>query len=161
MKTPERFDKAINSLVRAFLDETLAKGWCTACAVGNIIASSYNQALDKNYLWGSVDCDGIPNDRWGNVFCTDERGQQWRSLTSDVLTLVFKTGYSIEELAKIEFAFETNTELPGYKYDQYSPTEIMEDQYKGLMAVLDVLCEIDNIDLSTKKEYKKMFEYSN
>ena len=40
MKHSERFNKAISALVKGYIGETLAKGHCCGCAVGNIVAYS-------------------------------------------------------------------------------------------------------------------------
>jgi hypothetical protein len=57
------------------------------------------------------------------------------------------TGYSVKDLAKIEFAFETAQK--GNTEDDW--------MFNGLMAVIDVLAEIHNIDLITVKEAKELF----
>lgn len=159
MKTPERFDNAIKALVQAFFDETLAKGNCAACAVGNMVASAWGQKVGSDLR--EVACGPINNSSWNNLFTTSD-GVQFKGLSfinsdDDGELAIYPTGYSAEELAKVEYAFETNTSLEWRHYRVSHKSEIMEDQFKGLMAVVDVLCEIDNID---PVPYKKMFEYT-
>lgn len=138
MKTSKRFNNAISKLVTAFFNDKLEKGICTACAVGNI-------------------CNGASY--WVSAFYTvlghqTINPENYKELTKETID---KTGYSWEELAKVEKAFECNTKIHGNSYYKFTKKQIAEDQYKGLMAVVDVLCEIENID---PKEYKDMFSYS-
>jgi hypothetical protein len=139
MKTPERFNKALKTLVQAFFNDTLAKGNCTQCAVGNM-------------------CGGRSD--WSLVFITPSHGTQriyedWYD--GNAKNVIDKTGYTWEELARIEFSFEKNTKINGREYDNFSKQEIMEDQYRGLMAVVEVLCEIEGLDCTP---YKEAFAYN-
>ena len=70
---------------------------------------------------------------------------------------LIKTGYSPAEILLIENAFETNTQLFAEDKD-CSHSEILQDQFNGLMAVVDVLLELDNIQAPESKEY---FKYTN
>ena len=56
------------------------------------------------------------------------------------------TGYSWKEMAMVEYVFETNTQILFEDYHDFSEKEIMEDQFKGLMAVMDVLIELDRVE---------------
>lgn len=152
----ERFEKSYNSLVRAFFEGTLAKGTCTACACGNIIFDAignsgtphnlareieFNQS-DNNYvgfddvrartsialsLWASK-----REPRYGGYYVFDQYAY-----------VVNEAGYTGAEFAKIENAFEGNTRIAYYQYNLHNEQEILEDQYKGLCAVVDVLIELD------------------
>lgn len=157
-KTSERFDRAIKALVKGFFNETLAKGSCAACAVGNIVAECIDYKLNKNSLnaWSSA---GLKcNAYWGSVFTTTNGKQRldFDSYIDQAKENINSTGYTIKELAKIEYAFETNTQITFNKYRTHSKKEIMEDQYNGLMAVVDVLCEIEGINPTP---YKELFKY--
>lgn len=55
--TPKRFDKAFAALVAAFFNNTLAKGNCAACAIGNITASANGVKLYQNKEDGKVNYD--------------------------------------------------------------------------------------------------------
>lgn len=152
----KRFDNAISALVKAFFDGTLGKGNCCACAVGNICAAAINEkpSLKFGYIGNSM--------KWRFVFVTfSSEGQ--REFPSgnykyqEGIDLINKTGYSKVELMKVELAFELNTKIDWKKYPLADKSEIMQDQYNGLMSVVDVLCEIEGIESA---EYKKMFEYS-
>ncbi len=141
MKTPERFNNAMKALIKGFFDETLMKGDCSACAVGNILNGSYI---------------------WNRLFYTNKYGIKERKPSStetivEAIDLCRSSGYSVGDLMKVEYAFETNTVIDGILYSNRGKQEIVQDQYNGLMAVVEVLCEIEGIDT---KEYKKEFEYA-
>jgi hypothetical protein len=55
----------------------------------------------------------------------------------------------------VEKAFEENTEIPFDKYNHHTSKKVMEDQFKGLMAVMDVLIELDEVKEGEK--YKNNF----
>lgn len=156
----ERFTRAIDALVKAYLNNTLTKGICTRCAVGNIVAAGYASV-------GRFE----PCSYWGVLFSTNQDGKQrrmnWKIVKSTIDFFGFTesqildvandnvqvTGYSEEELARVEYAFETNTT---YDFNGvFSKEQRDQDQYNGLMAVVDVLCDIEGI--SDPAEYKFMF----
>ncbi len=154
----KRFENAISALVEAFFNDTLAKGNCSACAVGNICAKAIGEVVVVSAL-GNKNIFA-----WRYVFSSDFGLQREYSETDfgvgdykSGLELISKTGYSKEELMKVEHAFEKNSKIEYYMYKSFSKNAIMEDQYKGLMAVVEVLCEIEGLEPA---EYKKMFEYS-
>jgi hypothetical protein len=160
----QRFEKAYNALYNAFMNNTLAKGTCTACAVGNIVADAMGAKVYKTE-WESFitfHCN-YSNHWWGKMFVTYSDGQSITKISEDsevkklrknILNL---TGYTWRELAKVEKAFEENTEIPFDKYNQYYPEEVMEDQFKGLMAVMDVLIELDEV--KEGNSYKETFKH--
>lgn len=141
MKTPERFNRALKVLVQAFFNDTLAKGNCNKCAVGNI-------------------CNG--NLEWQEVFVTRFGVQEInpKNYCGDAKYTIDITGYTWQNLSKVEKAFEENTAIDtwrGYYDNNISKQEIMEDQYRGLMAVVEVLCEIEGLDCTP---YKEAFAYN-
>lgn len=154
----KRFENAISALVEAFFKGTLAKGHCAACAVGNMIHYSFGkkpEMIVKQYI---VDFKpGYPTKLKG--------GGEWHQLISECSFVdkkmakkqIESTGYSLSEIKLIESAFECNTIISHTDMKNQSKEAIMEDQYKGLMAVVDVLCEIEGLEPT---EYKKMFEYA-
>lgn len=142
MKTPERLNNAIKALIQGFFDETLIKGDCHYCAVGNIL-------------------NGSPE--WSVLFYTNSAGIQVLDRVGcsfeqrvEAVTLCSLSGYHPKALAEVEFVFETTTKIHHDDYHQFSKEAIVQDQYNGLMAVVEVLCEIEGIDT---KEYKEEFEY--
>ena len=157
----QRFEKAYNALYNAFMNDTLAKGTCVACAVGNIVADAMGGKVSCFDYDSGYKCD-VENDWWSDMFYTNEYTQRvWtiemnpevEALRKRIYTL---TGYKWNELAKVEKAFEMNTEIECFDYINYPEKEIMEDQFKGLMAVMDVLIELDEIKEGEK--YKDTFK---
>lgn len=166
MKTPERFNRAISALVNAYFTDTLAKGDCNACAVGNIVAAGYGAKVYKDSL-GVLRCE-VENNRWSRFFSTQGKRQVIRSYkqlmnTPGILPYFVQlglenikiTGYPMKELARIEAAFEQNTVIHVRDYPAHTPEEISADQYNGLMAVVDVLCKIEGI--TEVNAYKALF----
>ncbi len=150
MKTPERFDRALKKLIQAFFSDGLRKGNCSACAVGNM-------------------CDGKSD--WRHVFMSSDHGQiiyvkayvnnyiSPISSESNPKLVIDATGYSWQELARVEKAFEANTKIDGafgYSADIHKK-DIMEDQFNGLMAVVEVLCDIEGLN---PEPYKIQFNYN-
>lgn len=158
MKTTERFSTALKALIIAFFDETLEKGNCAACAVGNMVAGAYGKKANLE----AVACGAGLNTDWKALFMSDLDGQiirpwQYSSIVSRALMLIEKTGYSEMELARVELAFESSTKILGRFYSSVTRDEIMQDQFNGLIAVVDILCEIEGYDSA---DYKKLFEYT-
>lgn len=159
MKNKEQFEKTVKALTNAFINGTLAKYNCYACAVGNIIAYNREAKYDKNYegLLYTVN-DDIVN-AWGSVFSTDLYG------TSRFCSVIYKhdkearesiksSGYEIRDLRRIENAFERATFILEGNYRRYPNRVVMEDQYNGLMACIDVLMKIHECnDMSIKESF--------
>ena len=140
------FNHTINVLVRAYLNDTLHHGICSACAVGNIV-----HAAGAPMLQSMLITDGS-NACWKWVFYTDDGFQNFVSPTAEPekyrigLRVIEATGYSVSELARVEFAFES------------AVGESKDDMmFSGLMAVVDVLADIHGIDLVVREETKKLF----
>lgn len=152
----QRFEKAYNALYNAFMNDTLAKGTCAACAVGNIVADALGGKVSKS--GNGFVCD-VPNTWWSMFFVTTDNKQHITDEYNDDINygrLKDLTGYSVEELAKIEFAFETNTKISFNEYFSSTEEQIMEDQFNGLMAVMDVMIELDDVKEGGK--YKETFK---
>lgn len=152
------FHKTVNVLVQAYLNDTLVHGYCTACAVGNIVASSMGIEVIKDDNFCGPDWSHS-NPKWPNVFlCTgeDPTKENFQVVDSngyekpDVKREIDSTGYTWQELAKIEFAFES------------APYEGTRDDrmFSGLMNVVDVLADIHNVDLSVREDAKLLFQKS-
>lgn len=151
MKTSKRFDNAISALVSGYLNGTLAKGSCMACAVGNMVAKGLG--LKARLL--SDDSFGD----WANVFCTNYGIQEikhfnYRSMAKKEID---STGYKWYELALVEKVFEENTKIYWFEYGVFSEKEIDQDQLKGLYAVVDTLCEIEGYSNEKANECKELF----
>lgn len=149
------FENTVSILVKAYLEGTLLKGHCCACAVGNICASAVGAKIIEVERWkgnysssGTADWDtGSP--RWASVFLTVEEDRQVRRpdrYVDEAKRQIDATGYTWQQLAKIEAAFEGAME--GYN----DATE-----FAGLMAVVDVLANIHGIDLAAAESAKLLF----
>lgn len=151
-----RFEKAYNALYNAFMNDTLAKGTCKACAVGNIVANAMGASVTSKY-----NCE-VYNTFWSNIFYTptNTREQIIRRNDSCEKDLEVLTEYSWEEMAKVEYAFERATKIHYTYYNSHTPQKIMEDQFNGLMAVMDVLIELDEVKEgnSYKETFKNKFQ---
>jgi hypothetical protein len=156
----QRFEKAYNALYNAFMNDTLAKDTCIACAVGNIVADAMAGKVYRNSdgVWKCT----MDNKWWSDMFMTSFDGQRIKTIKEDPNVknlrkrIYILTGYKWNELAKIEKAFENNTKISHLHYNEHTKKEIMEDQFNGLMAVMDVLIELDEI--KEGKKYKDVFK---
>ncbi len=140
MITTKRFDEAVSKLYDAFHDGTLNAFDCTACAVGNIVGNSNWVGVTYKFINQINGC--IPND------ITD----------IDILN-VENTGYSAIELRSVERIFmfgNCNGKTYFFRKAEDSNKEI---QFKGLCAVVEYLCELDNIP--NVMDYAKLFETEN
>lgn len=163
MKTSERFNRAIAALIKGYMNNTLRKGSCSACAVGNIVVESQNLRFTKSKFSSHLEVidehDYTIELRWSDVFITADEVQ---SVYPDCYTDKAKkeidsTGYSWKELARIEKAFEQNAKINHMSYSNYTNSEIDEDQLNGLHAVVDVLCKIEGYDDLVAQENKALF----
>lgn len=164
----KRFNNAISALYDGFFKNTLVKGTCSACAVGNIVARAAGCSVVKdNDLVGHAfyHSSGESNVYWGMLFNTDNYGMQRFSKPSNVgtefLALALRnikpTGYTVSQLGAVEKAFERASRIVYTDYEYYTEDEIIQDQYKGLVAAIEVLCAIEGVDA---KEYTKLMEFT-
>jgi hypothetical protein len=152
MKNKELYDKTISILVKAYLNDTLLNGFCSACAVGNIIAENNGLRISHRSL--TMDCwinksGDLISPIWNNVFITtlyqSRHPEQYKGATKKEID---STGYTWEDLAKIEYVFETS----GRKIQDRG-----ERMYNGLMSVVEVLGQIHEVEKETTEETKKLF----
>lgn len=133
MKTAT-FENSVDVLVKAYFNDTLQHGNCSACAVGNLISDAMQIPMTQ-------DANGLL--RWVDV--------KWSWFTSSRSPLAIRQraaiGYSDEEVRRIENAFEF---AKGNSSDQY--------MFNGLLAVVEVLADIHGIDLSAKQNAVLRFE---
>lgn len=151
------FDKSVGILVRAYLDETLEHGSCAACAVGNLIAGYIDAKVSVNSVYWTRGVNSI-TPLWTEVFiCDHPNPSEIQSVYPGnykgwVKKQIDASGYTWQELAEIERAFEMQA-----PYDPDQENQVAESMFNGLMAVVDVLATIHNIDLTAKEEAKKLF----
>lgn len=159
----ERISKAIDIFLDAVNNGTLAKGTCIACAVGNLVAHGlggeikFNPERDHENMFLS----NVENAEWKYAFCTRQGKQEindWWFKQEDVKRNIRATDFNIDELAQIEFAFETNTKIDIYEYKEVTAEEIRADQIKGLEAVINVMMTFDDVKADVKEVFTNKLE---
>jgi len=145
MKNKEQFDKTIKILVNAYLNNTLVHNNCCACAVGNIIAANLKIKYDQDLKWIGRQL------AWSTVFVTKrskiEQTQCPWAYNGNAKEQIDATGYSWQELALLEAAFE---KAPLGKTSE-------KRMFNGLMAVVNTLCQIHEMAEEVKQATKKLF----
>ncbi len=156
MKNKQLFDKTVGILVKSYMNDTLQHGTCTACAVGNIICHNmYNG--DHRKWWQTFFANVLNGDgSWSHVFSTapDDTGKLSQRFDASrcvdaALEQVKSTGYTVEELAQIEYAFEivTQDKDPKIELNVSDCPKDIKDHYmfKGLVSVYETLCDIHEV----------------
>ncbi len=159
MKNETLYNKTVDILVQAYLNDTLIHGNCFACAVGNMVASNmgFQFVVDNSTNhnphrlgWGEGYFYSSNNIKptWFDM-CGPYGGLEYES--PKALEQIKSTGYSFEELIRIERAFEVSDR--GNSKDEY--------MFNGLMAVIEVLDQIhENTDTviteTTKRKFNKV-----
>jgi hypothetical protein len=139
MKTTKRFEDAVTKLYTAFHNGELDAMDCKHCAVGNMCNNS---------------------DEWINIGL-HLIGSFYR-ISYDFIN---KTGYSNQELNKIEYIFIYGGEKKLFlnnisnidvRLGMQTKQEQLDLQFKGLCAVIEYLCKLDNIP--NVLDFKCLFE---
>lgn len=133
MKTTKRFENAITKLYKAFHDGTLDSGNCHHCAVGNICNNSANWSEEGSFYIGVYHKKG------------SERHKK-------AISEIDKTGYSVQELVRIESIFMRYTST-------FTGHHLKEKEFDGLCAVVEYLCQLDGIP--NVMDYTSLFETEN
>ena len=138
MKTTARFEHAVKKLYTAFHNNTLHPECCKQCAVGNICnntdawrhLSDFHGSLQLNYT-------GLVHQNLGRTFF----------------------GYTPLELLKIEAAFLKGCgySLPLHHTKRPTDSTNKETLFKGLCAVVALLCELDTLE--NVMDYSKLFAF--
>lgn len=137
MKLPIRLENAITKLYNAFHNGTLNAFDCKACAVGNI--------CDNTDEWAEHTGNAVTLDTHNNV----------RTVYAEPNTRIkyFYNGYNQDELYEIESRF-LNIWIGQQHLDNNKNI-----QFKGVCAVVEYLCKLDNIP--NVMDYTKLFETEN
>lgn len=164
MNQLQEFHHTVGVLVSAYLGDTLIAGSCTACAVGNICAAAVNDKISL-YEDGNPYRESGKSPNWQKAFSTNysskascmvqyfgiaelanagktKLAQKYSELA---MADIAPTGYTPKELARVEYAFECACRIAG------SPKR---NVLAGLEAVIDVLADIHDVDLSVADGYK-------
>ncbi len=146
------FSHTMDVLVKAYFNDSLKHGACDACAVGNIIhsCSPFSQEDRHDLMYH--------NSGWVKVFCTRSTlSKKEQTIFPDQYIGVAKsqidsTGYTWQELARIEKAFEeADTDIDLEANDDQRE----EFMFNGLMAVLEVLADIHQVSFDGRAIYEK------
>ena len=160
MKNKELFEKTVNILVNAYLDDMLINRVSTKCAVGNLISANCKYSADKffgyNYFVDENDFYFKPE--WTNVFITSSnffgliQSKKFKidNYNGEAKRQIDSTGYTPHELAQIENTFEK-----GCRFAKFKKNTI----FNGLMKVLDILMVIHEANEEELTQTKKLFEY--
>lgn len=163
----QRVMKAIDIFLDAINEGTLAKGSCTACAVGNLVANGLGAKIKFIPIGDDIvpRCldergDFLENRRWSLAFYTAYGKQEVDKdalNNSDVIRNIEATDFSLEELMQIEYAFETNTSYDFSSYRRRTPQQIRQDQINGLAAVVKVMLTFEEGVPSTDEVVQEIF----
>lgn len=119
----------------------------------NAVVKLYN-AFHKNQLI-AMDCDKCAV---GNLCDNDGEWKQAGGIIPEAYSK--HTGYSSVELGNIEYLFMYGTKRSKHAYPVWFASDNRkETQFKGLCAVVEYLCELDNIP--NIMDYTKLFETEN
>lgn len=148
------FENTMDILVKAYLNDTLKHGDSASCAVGNICngekewAHLFVTLTDSHEQIIASDGQFISHKLFENKTTRIPKDEIEMGKLNFALEVVNKTGYSVKELAKIEYAFETA--LKGESNDDW--------MFNSLLAVLEVVAEIHGVDFDSKKVYEDKFQ---
>jgi len=153
----ELYNRTVDILVDAYLNDTLNHGDECACAVGNMIAANSGYKLvadgdakEPGFVW--MKDDKFIEPVWTDLFMTYrdtlEQKIDARCFNGETKRQVLTTGYHWNDLAEIEYAFETVDK--GSSFDEW--------MFNGLMKVIDVLDRIhENTDTELTTQSKQRF----
>lgn len=134
------YHKTVDILYQAYFNDTLEHGQCTSFAIGNIVAANCGFNFEHTVhglLWFSA--SGRHEIAfWDYVFSTVNNHQAIYPDKAEEIHIkkqIDSTGYPWQELAQIEFAFET------------APAGLSkaDRMFNGLVAVLEVLKQLHEV----------------
>ena len=128
MNTTKRFEESATKLYSAFNEGTLNAMECTVCAVGNL--------CNNETYWSKLHDEATGKD---NI--------------PDEVKVKKVTGYNMDEINNIESLFMYGT-IAGTTGLWHPQDMTKENQFDGLMAVLNYLAELDSIQ-SIEEQYDK------
>ena len=154
MNRSELYYKTITTLNDAWRKGGLSKGKCAACAVGNMLGTN---------KWASLFCTrkGVQHSMSLNDHVAEAVLLNWtetlaRQVYSQGVYAIYESGYTQQELMRVEFAFETAPEVEDNE---------RQSQYNGLCSVFEVLQQIHEVEFSiaqtSKEELDCVYELLN
>jgi hypothetical protein len=142
MKTTKRFDEAEAVLYKAFNEGTLNANDCTACAVGNM-CNTANKWHMGNYLAEIRDKDSYEGG--------SPKHEYYKGLELFQVERVFLKAH--QDYALELEVIQTPTDLLSLRIKS-KLLKNKQAQFNGLMAVLNYLAELDNIE-TIDEQYSK------
>lgn len=150
MNRESQYFKSVNILLDAYNSGELEHQNCGRCAVGNLLG---------NGGWASLFSTGIRWDNQGPPYYSIT----YTSLVTGILSIrrfvdedrVYAKGYSLNELAEIESAFEYEFVKQCVGLRKLEVNELAKNkqkQFEGLCRVLDKLKEIHEVGVETHDE---------
>lgn len=127
----QRFRNAFDALTSAYVNGTLQHDNCTACAVGNIATYSGVDLNKAGPIW------------YNYILDRRESFVDRRDGFKSAMQVVKRTGYKIDEIDRIESTFEGT--VKDYLLDSDDEDQA---QYQGLIKVVELLAELDDLDMS-------------
>ena len=152
----QKFNETVDILVKAYMNDTLKHLDCSACAVGNLCGGEsiwkmlFMTDISSGHPYQAPYLQGAKLSFWLDCILDQYSASSKEELLARATAVCEKTGYTVAELAKIEWAFEA---APSKSKD----ADDEEWMFNGLMAVVDVLAEIHGVDLEVKEAAKLMF----
>lgn len=154
------FENSVSVLVRAYMNDTLRHGDCTACAVGNLLGGE--PCWNRLFVTPRSISDGLTPQLiakrgqyvasfLGSLYIRDNPSDNVLAQIKRGKAAIKKSGYTVKELMRIEYAYEA---APGYPVGKTAQEAETDDtwMFNGLMAVVEVLAEIHGVDLSVKEQ---------
>ncbi len=152
------YNKTINVITKAYHNDTLEHGTCYGCFVGNLVAAGCGYEYERCEVSEKLLFENGQIAQWDEVFCT--RGFECtrtgrvslQQITyenkyhtiDEARKQIDSTGYTWQELAQIEFAFETADK--GESKEDY--------MFNGLIAGIEVLDKIHQVKESKSQKFK-------
>ena len=149
MKNKPLFDRTILILVKAYHNETLVATSCQACAVGNLVTANLGLKYEGFYMFGDPiikDLDYYnPRLNPGYWYKAISEGiVSDEDIDTGVLFQLNSIGYDAYQVRDIESSF-MNGVGPG------------DDNFNGLMSVVDTLMVIHEANETEVKQAKDLF----
>lgn len=116
-----------------------------------------NEELPK-YVNSGFSFDGVVYDFGINYYDVVPASLSYIEKKQKGLELIESTGYTMDELAKIEFVFENSIRETEKGYEHYTDEDPKKGQLIGLTAVLNVLADIHAVQESVTKVNQQKLE---
>lgn len=149
------FQNTVGVLVKAYFNGVLECTDCAACACGNLVAAANGYQIAAFGKWLSPNGTPAPDTDWYYVNKLSRGHIRVSSplATAEGFRQVESTGYTPKQFAQIEDAFMT-----AQRYDSEGHRLLKEEgNFNGLMAVVEVLADIHQVDLVGTQAAKELF----